>query len=96
MRPLRIVAYVAAGLIGLIVIGLIFVVVSVDPNNYRDDIQRIVKEKAGRELTLTVSVGWATWEDDDLGQLLARADGALYEAKAAGRNCVRPHADRPT
>jgi PleD family two-component response regulator len=34
-------------------------------------------------------------EDDDLGQLLARADGALYEAKAAGRNCVRPHADRP-
>jgi two-component system, cell cycle response regulator len=51
---------------------------------------------AGRELTLTVSVGWATWEDDDLGQLLARADGALYEAKAAGRDCVRPHADTAT
>ena len=51
---------------------------------------------AGRELKLTVSVGWATWEDDDLGQLLARADGALYEAKAAGRDCVRPHADSPT
>ena len=51
---------------------------------------------AGRELTLTVSVGWATWEDDDLGQLLARADGALYEAKAAGRDCVRPRADSPT
>ena len=48
---------------------------------------------AGRELTLTVSVGWATWEEDDLGQLLARADDALYEAKAAGRDCVRPHAD---
>jgi two-component system, cell cycle response regulator len=51
---------------------------------------------AGRELTLTVSVGWATWEDDDLGQLLARADGALYEAKAAGRDCVRPRADTAT
>ena len=50
---------------------------------------------AGRELTLTVSVGWATWEDQDLGQLLARADSALYEAKAAGRDCVRPHADSP-
>ena len=50
---------------------------------------------AGRELTLTVSVGWATWENEDLGQLLARADGALYEAKAAGRDCVRPHADSP-
>jgi two-component system cell cycle response regulator len=48
---------------------------------------------AGRELSLTVSVGWATWEDEDLGQLLARADGALYEAKAAGRDCVRPRAD---
>ena len=43
-----------------------------------------------------MSVGWATWEDDDLGQLLARADGALYEAKAAGRDCVRPHADSRT
>jgi AsmA protein len=53
MRPLRIVAYVAAGLIGLIVIGLVLVVVFVDPNDYRDDIQRIVKEKSGRELTLS-------------------------------------------
>ena len=53
MRPLRIVAYVAAGLIGLIVIGLVLVVVFVDPNDYRDDIQRIVKEKTGRELTLS-------------------------------------------
>src|SRR4029453_6572064 len=52
MRPLRIVAYVAAGLIGLIVIGLVLVVMFVDPNDYRDDIQRIVKEKTGRELTL--------------------------------------------
>jgi diguanylate cyclase (GGDEF)-like protein len=50
----------------------------------------------GRQLSRTVSVGWATWEDDDLGQLLARADGALYEAKAAGRDCVRPRADSPT
>ena len=47
---------------------------------------------AGEELALTVSVGWAAWADEDLGQLIARADGALYEAKAAGRNCVRPPA----
>jgi PleD family two-component response regulator len=51
---------------------------------------------AGEELTLTVSVGWTTGEDDDLGQLLARADRALYEAKSAGRDCVRPHADSTT
>ncbi len=47
---------------------------------------------AGHVLTLTVSVGWATWHGEDLGQLLARADSALYEAKAAGRDCVRPAA----
>jgi diguanylate cyclase (GGDEF)-like protein len=51
---------------------------------------------AGEELTLTVSVGWTTWEGDDLGQLLARADRAMYEAKAAGRDCVRPRADTRT
>src|SRR5687767_1272951 len=53
MRPLRIAAYVAAGLIGLIVIGLVLVVVFVDPNDYRDDIEKLVEEKTGRELTLS-------------------------------------------
>ena len=53
MRPLRIVAYVAAGLIGLIVIALVLVVVFVDPNDYRDDIEKMVEEKTGRELTLS-------------------------------------------
>ena len=51
---------------------------------------------AGTEETLTVSVGWAAWEGDDLAQLLARADRALYEAKEAGRDCVRPQPDIPT
>ncbi len=53
MRALRIVAYVAAGLIGLIVIGLVLVVVFVDPNDYRDDIEQLVEQKTGRELTLS-------------------------------------------
>jgi AsmA protein len=52
MRPLRIAAYVAAGLIGLIVIAAVLVVVFVDPNDYRDDIQKMVEQKTGRELTL--------------------------------------------
>ena len=52
MRPLRIAAYVVAGLIGLIVIALVLVVVFVDPNDYRDDIEKMVEQKTGRELTL--------------------------------------------
>jgi AsmA protein len=53
MRPLRIVALVAAGLIGLIVIALVLVVVFVDPNDYRDDIEKMVEQKTGRALTLS-------------------------------------------
>jgi diguanylate cyclase (GGDEF)-like protein len=61
-----------------------------------DDVRTAVADRpitiAGHELTLTVSVGWAAWDDEDLEQLIARADGAMYEAKAAGRDCVRPPA----
>ena len=53
MRALRIAAYVAAGLIGLIAITLVLVVMFVDPNDYRDDIEKLVEEKTGRELTLS-------------------------------------------
>jgi AsmA protein len=53
MRSLRIVAYVAAGLIGLIVIGLVLVIAFVDPNDYRDEIEKRVEAKTGRELTLS-------------------------------------------
>jgi two-component system, cell cycle response regulator len=41
-------------------------------------------------LPLTVSAGWATWRDDALEQLIARADRGLYAAKEAGRDCVKP------
>jgi diguanylate cyclase (GGDEF)-like protein len=42
-------------------------------------------------VALSVSVGIAAWQggDDALAAMLARADGALYAAKRAGRNCVR-------
>jgi AsmA protein len=53
MRALRIAAYVAAGLIGLVVIALVLVVAFVDPNDYRDDIEAMVRQKTGRELTLS-------------------------------------------
>lgn len=46
-------------------------------------------------LQLTVSAGVATikpqgdWQDQSFTHLLKRADNALYEAKNAGRNCVK-------
>ena len=40
--------------------------------------------------TVTVSIGVAELNvDDDLGSWVDRAGRALYDAKAAGRNCVR-------
>jgi two-component system, cell cycle response regulator len=45
-------------------------------------------------LSATVSVGWATWDGaEPPDQLIKRADIALFEAKAAGRNAVRGAAE---
>ena len=52
MRPLKIAGYVLGGLLALVVLTLLAVFVFVDPNYYRDDIQRIVERETGRKLTL--------------------------------------------
>ena len=41
----------------------------------------------GRRIPMSVSIGASIYPDD--GQLLRRADGAMYAAKAAGGNCWR-------
>ena len=47
-------------------------------------------DASGRAVEVTVSVGWAHWAGDTPSDLLARADHALYQAKDAGRDTVRP------
>lgn len=53
MRGLKIAGIVVGGLIGLVVIALLLVVLLVDPNDYRDDIERVVESETGRQLTLS-------------------------------------------
>ena len=48
----------------------------------------------GAEVSITVSIGWATASGEDAETLVRLADEALYAAKDAGRNAVRG-ADRP-
>jgi diguanylate cyclase (GGDEF)-like protein len=56
-----------------------------------DDVRALtVPDGAGGTVALTTSVGIAAWEPTDtLDSMIARADRALYAAKAAGRDrCV--------
>lgn len=58
----------------------------------RQDVSNMVVVTAAGHLSLTISLGVASLkrqEDETLEALIERADAAMYEAKAAGRNTVR-------
>jgi diguanylate cyclase (GGDEF)-like protein len=46
-------------------------------------------EAAGRALPVTVTIGVAEWRQEDMNELISRADGALYGGKAAGRDIAK-------
>ena len=50
----------------------------------------VVPTQGGEHVAFTVSIGVAEWREpaETLESLLARADGALYGAKHAGRNTI--------
>src|SRR5579864_6849941 len=52
MRIFRIVATVAGALLALLVIGIVALLLFVDPNRYRGDIERAAKQHSGRVLTI--------------------------------------------
>lgn len=57
----------------------------------RQRIERLALDWEGEVVRVTVSVGVAAMRSDHLklDHLIRDADAAMYEAKAAGRNCVR-------
>ena len=57
---------------------------------FADRVRASVAALDGLASRVTVSAGVAEWtRGQDVGAVLARADARLYEAKRAGRNCVR-------
>ncbi len=57
MRGLKIAEIVVASLVGLVVIGDLALVLLVDPNDYRDDIAKLVEQKTGRPLEIRGKLG---------------------------------------
>jgi diguanylate cyclase (GGDEF)-like protein len=58
----------------------------------RGEMEQVAMMVSGERVSITVSVGTATVHKGEVQQpaeIIDRADRALYEAKAAGRNCVR-------
>ena len=58
--------------------------------NLRRTIEALRIEHQGQRLSVTISIGGAMAgsDDRDIQDVIERADGALYKAKAAGRNRV--------
>jgi two-component system cell cycle response regulator len=52
----------------------------------RCEVARAAVEHDGHALSVTVSIGTATWDGEAPEELLRRADDTLYAAKAAGRD----------
>ena len=71
MRALKIAGIVLGSLVGLVVIAAIAVVLLVDPNDYRDDIAKLVQQKTGRPLEIRGKLGlklfpWIALEVNDV------------------------------
>ncbi|HET6870120.1 MAG TPA: GGDEF domain-containing protein [Solirubrobacteraceae bacterium] len=47
------------------------------------------REAVEHELPVTVTIGVAEWQQEDMHELISRADGALYRGKAAGRDVAK-------
>ena len=61
MKALKIVLYLVLGLVVLVAAAAAIFAMTFDPNRYKGDIQRIVKEKTGRTLELKGPLELAFW-----------------------------------
>jgi AsmA protein len=61
LKALKIVLYLVLGLVVLVAAAAAIFAMTFDPNRYKGDIQRIVKEKTGRTLELKGPLELAFW-----------------------------------
>src|SRR5262245_31510986 len=52
MRAVKIIGWVLAGVVAIFVVGALLIGWLVDPNDFKDDVAKAVRDKPGRELKL--------------------------------------------
>lgn len=60
-RVLKILTWSLLGLVGLVLAVAVFLLVWIDPNNYRDNITHLVKDKTGLVLKIDGKIGWTLY-----------------------------------
>jgi len=83
LKALKIVLYLVLGLVVLVVAAVAIFAMTFDPNRYKDDIQRIVKERTGRTLELKGPLGLAFYPS-----LGAKVSGVVLSERGAGQPFV--------
>src|SRR5204863_4453332 len=61
MKAIKISLYVIAGLVVLLVLGAIVFAMTFNPNRYKGEIERLVKDRTGRTLSLKGDLQVAVW-----------------------------------
>lgn len=81
-RPLKIIAWIAAALVALVLLAAIVLPLVVDPNDFRDEIAQAVESRTGRELVIEGDLGLSVfpWLGVDIGK--ARLANAPFAGEA--------------
>jgi len=78
MKAIRISLYVIAGLVVLLVLGVAIFAMTFNPNKYKPEIERLVKDKTGRTLSLTGDLQLAFWP-----ALGAKVNGVTFSERGS-------------
>ena len=83
MKAIRISLYVIAGLVVLLVLGVAVFAMTFNPNRYKPEIERLVKEKTGRTLSLKGDLQLAFWP-----ALGAKVNGVTFSERGSDQQFV--------
>ena len=83
MKAIRISLYAIAGLVVLLVLGVAVFAMTFNPNRYKPEIERLVKEKTGRTLSLKGDLQLAFWP-----ALGAKVNGVTFSERGSDQPFV--------